>query len=93
VTPDLRAYEILLVALTSRRLSPSEFQGVFVPLFKGDQLSRPPDIYDLLNEVFLAAEEYYEDTTGVSEYAVSEEQLYEIVERVLKRLKVIAAAG
>jgi len=87
VTTDLRAYVVLLAAMLSRRLSPEEFQAVLVPLFKSDQLIRPPEIYNLLNEVFLAAEAYQPDPELAGDYAVTGEELYAIADAVHSRLE------
>jgi hypothetical protein len=92
MTPDLRSYDTLLTALLSRRLTPAEFQAVLLPLFKGDQLMRPPEIYDLLNEVFLAAEAYHPVKTASDRYAITEAELREIADRVLRRLREVVDA-
>ena len=93
VTPDLRAYAVLLTALLSRRLSPDEFQAVLVPLFKGDQLMRPPEIYDLLNRVFLAAEAYQPVSEIAGDCAVTGEELYAIADEVRSQLEEVVRAG
>jgi hypothetical protein len=85
VTPDLQPYVTLLTAFLSRRLTSAEFQDVFIPLYQGDPVSRPQEIYEMLNDVFLAAEAL----TADDPYAVTEEQLYEIAQKNLRRLKAV----
>jgi hypothetical protein len=86
MTPDLRPYTTLLRALLSRRLTPTEFQATFVPLFMRDTVWRPQEIYEILNDTFLAAEALTPGASPNSSYAVTEEQLYHVVEDSLRRL-------
>jgi Bacterial self-protective colicin-like immunity len=89
MTPDLRPYVTLLSALLSNRLNPVEFQAILVPLFKGDNVWRPQNIYDTLNEIFLAAEAFTPDASEGNPYTVTEEQLHHVAEEGLRRLEIL----
>jgi self-protective colicin-like immunity protein len=93
VTPDLRPYTTLLVALLSRRLTPTEFQAIFVPLFKKDTVWRPQEIYEVLNDIFLAAEALKPDASPADPFAVTEEQLYQVAQQGLRRLEEVVDPG
>lgn len=89
VRPDLVPYVTLLNLFLSRRLTPAEFQDILIPLFKRDPVSRSKEIYEALNDVFLAAEAL----TADDPYRVSEEELYGIAENSLRCLnKAIVSA-
>lgn len=87
MTPDLRPYMTLLAAFLSRRLTATEFQAIFVPLFKGDDVWRPQEIYEVLNGIFLSAEALKPCADPTDPYAVTEEQLYRVTHEGLRRLE------
>lgn len=91
MTPDLEPYFALMTALSSRRLTPSEFQAILVRLFKEDQMMRPPEIYDQLNKMFLAAEAYRPRGAALDDYAVNADELYEVADAVQRKLREITA--
>jgi hypothetical protein len=87
VTPDLRPYVTLLLAFLSGRLTPTEFQAIFVPLFKRDDVWRPQEVYEALNGIFLSAEALKPCAAPTDPYAVTEEQLYRVAQEGLRRLE------
>ena len=93
MTPDLRPYTTLLIALLSRRLTPTEFQATYVPLFKGDTVWRPQEIYEILNGIFLAAEALAPGASPIDPYAVTEEQLYQVAQDGLRHLEEVVDPG
>jgi len=90
MTPDLRPYATLLTAFLSRRIEPTEFQDIMIPLFKNDTYWRPQEIYETLNEIFEAAEAFEPNASAGDPYEMTEDQLYSIAETGLRRLKDVA---
>jgi hypothetical protein len=85
--PDLAPYIVLLVAVTEGRLSPADFATVYVTLFKKDDLRRSHAIYEVLNEVFGAAESHYVDAQPEQPWEVGDDELQQVATDGLSKLQ------
>ena len=92
MTPDLQPYVVLLSSLVAGRLAPTEFQAVFVALFKSDQLWRPGEVYEILNEMFLTTEAYGPEIAS-SPYRVTEHELCEAAATTIRRIHEVVNTG
>jgi hypothetical protein len=93
VTSGLKPYAALPTAFLSRRLTSAEFQDVYIHLFKTDPFSRPREIREMLNDVFLAAEGLTSEDNPDYPYAVAEGELREVAKESLRRLNSAVESG
>jgi hypothetical protein len=86
LSPDLLPYSVLLSSFLDGRLNPVELQVLLVTLFKNDQVVRPHEVYEPLNDLFLAAEAYETNPDNRDRYTVDEDELYRVATSVQDRL-------
>lgn len=86
--PALWPYVALFEAVLERRVTPQEFEVVFLTLYKNDPTSWPPSVFSALESVFGAVDEYCEDEALRADvHGLGEDDVLAEVERCLKRLR------
>ena len=56
------AYQAAAIAFAEERLSAQEFEAIWLSLFKNDPETRPPSVFQVLEQIFLAVDDYVPDT-------------------------------
>jgi hypothetical protein len=64
--PSLSDYLRLLEDFTSQRLSARDFERTYLRMFKGDTIIRPGEEYEILNDLFSAADAFCDDPSIIS---------------------------
>ncbi|MGA8788852.1 MAG: colicin immunity domain-containing protein [Paenarthrobacter sp.] len=54
-------YAVLLRLLVDDRITADEFEALFLPLYKGDSTKWPEEIYEILDQLFYAVDDYNRD--------------------------------
>jgi hypothetical protein len=87
-TPALWPYIALFGALLERRMTMPEFETIFLAMYKSDPTPWPPAVFNTLETVFGAVDEYCEDDDLRREVdGLAEEDVRAEVERSLARLR------
>lgn len=86
---ELKPYLALIDALLEGRLSIDDFQSILLPLFKRDPLQRPQEIYDPLNDLFVAAETYDAEFPLPPGFATEAEELLSVARVSKSRLEAV----
>ena len=89
----VRPYIALLTAFVQGRLSPHEFETIFFPLFKGDDLRNGEHVFPVLDRLFAEVDDYTgDDEVRAGVGGLNEQELRTAAEQALAELRAADAA-
>jgi len=84
-------YAVLLRLFIDGRVNAEEFEVVFLPLYKNDATSWPPEIFDVLDGLFAAVDDFCADAVLRAEVSgMDEAELRRRAEIAYQRLAELA---
>ena len=85
--PELAPYWVLMEAFVQDRLRASEFEAVYLRLFKNDRTMWPQEVFEVLNRLFTDIDAYSPDPSLRGPLDLDADQLRDRTRKTMKELQ------
>ncbi len=85
--PELAPYWALMEAFVQDRLRPSEFEILYLRLFKNDPTMWPQEVFDILNRLFADVDAYSPDPSLRRPNDLDQDQLRDHTREAMRKLQ------
>ena len=80
-------YILLITQFVTGEITPSQFEGSYLEMFKNEKIQFPEHVYDVLNKLFSDVDSYCEDPDLRDDEDLGSEELLNSAKEALDSLK------